>query len=93
MVVAHFLTIYTNGSDYTVSHRNIVDADLSNVDSSSTLGDLSPGINILSGRDFKFAVTFNKKDQYFPLNVSQYIGPIGIRFLQYTTTKINGVLN
>lgn len=86
------MTIYTSGSDYTVSRRQIVDADLSNADSTGTLGDLNPGINVVSGKDFKFMVTFHKKDQYYPFNVSQYIGPIGIRFLQYTITRINGMI-
>lgn len=56
------MTIYTSGSDYTVSRRQLVDADLSNADSTGTLGDLNPGINVVSGRDFKFMVTFHKKD-------------------------------
>lgn len=46
-----------------------------------------------SGQNFKFAVSFNKKDKYYPHNVSQYIGPIGIRVLQYTVTKTNGQVN
>jgi len=57
------------------------------------LGDLSPGVNVVSGKNFKFAISFNKKDQYYPFNVSQFIGPIGIRMMQYTTTKINGQIN
>ena len=91
IIVCHyFLLIYTTGSDFTVSHRRILDGNLEVIDSSSTLGELSPGINFNVGQNFKFAVAFNKKDRYFPHNVSQYIGPIGIRMLQYTITKANG---
>lgn len=76
-----------NGTDFTVSQTQLVDADLKNVDPNSMLGDLSPGINVVTGKDFKFMLYFNKKDHYFPYDVSQYIGPIGIRMLQYTFTN------
>jgi hypothetical protein len=90
IVCYYFLRIYTTGSDYTVSHRRILDQNLEVIDSTNTFGELSPGINLNVGENFKFAVAFNKKDQYYPHNVSQYIGPIGIRMMQYTITKGNG---
>lgn len=89
IVVNYFLEIYLSGSDYTVSRRRLVDSDLNVVDSSNTLGELSPGIHLTSGKNFKFAVSFNKKDRYYTHNVTQYIGPIGIRMLQYTVSKEN----
>lgn len=90
IVVYYFLKIYTDGSDYTVSRRRLIDGNLDVIDSSNTLGELNLGIHVTSGQNFKFAVSFNKKDKYYPHNVSQYIGPIGIRVLQYTVTKTNG---
>lgn len=93
VVCVYFLSIYTSGSDFTVSHRRLVDQDLTKIDSSNNLGELSPGINLMSGQNFKFAISFNKKDQYYPHDVTQYIGPIGIRMLQYTITKNNGEIN
>jgi len=57
------------------------------VDPNNRLGDLSPGINVVTGRDFKFMLYFNKKDHYFPYDVSQYIESIGIRMMQYTLTN------
>jgi hypothetical protein len=42
-------------------------------------------------------VAFNKKDRYYPHNVTQYIfnesSPIGIRLLSYTVTKDKGEVN
>ena len=40
------------------------------MDPNSRLGDLSPGINIVTGKDFKFMIYFNKKDHYFQYDVS-----------------------
>ena len=93
IVCFYFLKIYTSGSDYTVSHRRLIDGNLDVIDSSNTLAELNPGIYLRSGTNFKFAVAFNKKDRYYPHNVSQYIGPIGIRMLQYTVEKSNGEIN
>ncbi len=93
IVCFYFLKIFSDGSDYTVSHRRMIDGDLKLVDSSNTLGELSQGIHLVAGSNFKFAVAFNKKDRYFPHNVTQFIGPIGIRMLQYTVTKANGEIN
>lgn len=93
IVCFYFLKIYTSGSDYTVSHRRLIDGNLDVIDSSNTLGELNPGIHMDTGRNFKFAVAFNKKDRYFPHNVSQYIGPIGIRMMQFTIDKSNGEIN
>lgn len=90
IVCVYFLHIYVSGTDYTVSHRRVIDSNLNEIDTTSTLGELNPGIQLTVGQNFKFAVAFNKKDKYFPHNVSQYIGPIGIRMMQYTFTKNNG---
>lgn len=92
IVCYYFLKIYTSGADYTVSHRRLIDGNLEVIDPSSTLGELSQGIKLNTGSNFKFAVAFNRKDRYFPHNVSQFIGPIGIRMLQYTIDKSSGVI-
>lgn len=49
IVCEQFLTIYLDGSDFTVSHRRLIDGDLDKIDNSNTLGELSPGINLVSG--------------------------------------------
>lgn len=48
IVVAYFLKIYLNGTDFTVSQRRLIDSDLNVIDS-DTLGELKQGINLVSG--------------------------------------------
>jgi hypothetical protein len=91
-IVYHFLSLYSNGLDYTVSHQRLIDLDLDKVDP-NIYGDLSQGLTFITGKNFKYAIAFYKKDHYYPFNVSQYMGPIGIRVLQYTINKNNGIID
>lgn len=38
IVCKQFLTIYLDGTDFTVSHRRLIDGDLDKIDNSNTLG-------------------------------------------------------
>ena len=92
IVCKQYLTVYLDGTDYTVSHRRLIDGDLDKIDTTDTLGELASGIHVTSGQNFKFAISFNKRDHYYPYDVSQYIGPIGIRMMQYIVSKDNGTI-
>jgi hypothetical protein len=67
---------------------------LSEIGTKNTLGELYLGIGLESGKDFKFAVAFHKKDNYYPFDVSSTVGgPVGVRILQYTVKTIDGGFN
>lgn len=89
LVCVLFVQIYTSGSDYTLSHRKLIDGNLDQLD--YNIGETHQGIQLTTGNNFKFAVSFNTKDNYYPFDVSAFVGvSIGIKLMRYTIQRIDG---
>jgi hypothetical protein len=73
VVSTHFMQLYVDGRDFTVSQRRFIDTDKDIVDYLDTFGEIYPGIKLTTGQNFKFAVSFNQKDAYIAQDVTQFI--------------------
>ena len=73
VVSTHFMQLYVDGKDFTVSQRRFIDTDKDIIDYLDTFGEIYPGIKLTTGQNFKFAVSFNQKDAYIAQDVTQFI--------------------